>query len=845
MLSYFFRQLFNGVGVFFRTIRAFFTRQFNGLGAKLRRLTNFSRHATKVASSSFQGAAAAMKAPTKREDYIETKRLFISKSFLVTLLLALIAIGIFAYFVAWPFLLSRFFTAKFWQEDERVADWSGKVIVYHDEEKKIPCYSGKLEEGVLQGKGKLYDENGLLIYEGNFLDGMKTGKGTCYEAGVKVYEGTFLEDVFEGKGIIYEDGVKVYEGQLSDSVPNGRGTSFTDTGVLYSGEFEDGLYSGEGTLYTQAGDLLYKGGFSEGLYSGEGTVFFSGGEKRYEGQFQDGSMSGEGILYREDGSVHYKGSFDEDAFSGPGKLYLEDNRGYIEAEFVDGEADGVISWYVDGKLWYAGEADGLVPDGYGEIYLRSGKLVYAGQMDRGTVDGQWLLTLSAEELRQAFGDASVEERPSGDGGFYIMNRELGLVARCSYQSEESDSSVFSAWISRQGSGMDWLHNSIFTIWSDSLRDETSMVELIPWTSGEQFHSWAVAMPGQEARLQTEFDEHDMAKIRYYYDGWYCTAGVQNGLPVIVSWTADGQLDTLDTDQLISQQVGQAQQQLDKLLELLDGIAGEEQPGGASPEDLLFTIRSADEAKALVGALLDLYESNETMKLLESSRAMIQELFAAASESLAKGGDSQESVNSLLRELDMLDLRISQCVANREKALLTISKSTDADPAEFDLSKLLVSFDPVELDAQALCQAAADYAASLAGEDGQVDVQTLTVDVKTALINLTVNHQSLAFQRQEQEAAVAATEQAAEDYAKGSVDRETLLRSQLAQNEAAVALYGSMCGFAREADGLNHLTGGALSRELDWMSGGFSAVFQAHIQDAQQAQMDSQPVDEKE
>ena len=764
---------------------------------------------------------------------------------ILSLLLALIALGVFAYYVGWPFLLSRFFTAKFWQEDQRVEDWTGKVIVYRDEEKTIPVYSGKLEEGLLQGKGKLYDDRGLLTYEGNFLDGMRTGKGTCYEAGVKVYEGTFLEDAYEGKGIIYDDGIKVYEGQLSDSVPDGKGTSFTENGMLYSGEFENGLYAGEGTLYTVEGELLYKGGFSEGLYSGEGTMFFPGGEKRYEGGFRDGAMSGEGTLYRENGSVHYKGSFAEDCFNGPGKFYLEDNRGYIEAEFVDGDADGVISWYVDGKLWYAGEADGLVPNGYGEIYLRSGKLVYAGQMDRGTVDGQWLLTLSAEELRQTFGDASVEESPSGDGGFYIMNRELGLVARCSYQSEESDSSVFSVWISRQGSGMDWLQNSIFTVWSDTLRDETSMVELIPWTDAEQFHSWASAMPDQEIRQHTEFDEHDMTKIRYSYDGWYCTAGVQNDLPVIVSWTADGQLDTLDTDQLISQEVGRAQEQLDKLLELLDGIREEGQPDGTSPESLLLAVRSADEAKALVGALLDLYESNETLTLLESSRTMVQELFVSASEALSKGKGSQESVNTLLRELDMLDLRVSQCVATREKALLTISKSTDLDPAEFDLTKLLVSFDPVELDAQVLCLAASDYAFALAGEDGQVDTQALSVDVKTALINLAVSHQSLTFRRQEQEAAVAATKQAAEDYAKGAVDRETLLRSQLAQNEAAMALYSSLCGFAREADALNHLTGGALSREIDWMSGGYAAVFQTHIRDTQQSEAADQSVDEKE
>ena len=55
MLSYLLRQLTNSLGIFFRTIRAFFTRKLVGAQSYLRRITNFSRQATKVASASLQG----------------------------------------------------------------------------------------------------------------------------------------------------------------------------------------------------------------------------------------------------------------------------------------------------------------------------------------------------------------------------------------------------------------------------------------------------------------------------------------------------------------------------------------------------------------------------------------------------------------------------------------------------------------------------------------------------------------------------------------------------------------------------------------------------------------------
>lgn len=120
MLNYLFSQLTRSLGVFFRTIRAFFSRKLVSITARLRRLTSFSRNAMKVATGSLQAAATAMKKPTKRDDYVETERLFISKAFLIKLLLVLAALGLIFYFLVWPFILSHFMTVKFmW----RTAAW--------------------------------------------------------------------------------------------------------------------------------------------------------------------------------------------------------------------------------------------------------------------------------------------------------------------------------------------------------------------------------------------------------------------------------------------------------------------------------------------------------------------------------------------------------------------------------------------------------------------------------------------------------------------------------------------------------------------------------------------------
>ena len=388
MFSFLLRQITGSFGIFFRTIRAFFTRQVTRIGAYGRRITNVSRYATKVASTSFQGAATAVKKPTKREDYIETQRLFVSKSFLILLAVGLVVAALLIYFVVWPFLLSHFFTAHFWQEDGDLDSWSGRVVVYYDEAKENPMYSGTLEDGLLQGRGREYDEDGLLVYEGDFVDGVRSGTGASYEGGVLVYEGEFANGLYEGMGSLYEDGA-----------------------LAYRGNFAAGLQEGDGTAYYPSGERAYTGSFAQGLYEGEGTA------------------------YRENGDVLYRGSFAQGLYDGSGTLYLEDGD-QIRGEFAAGQPDGSIQWYQDGKLWYEGGLTELAVDGYGTLYAESGDVIYAGEFSRGTLDGAWLLGLTAGELREAFGEAKLTETDRGDS-FLIVNQELGLTALCSYQQGES------------------------------------------------------------------------------------------------------------------------------------------------------------------------------------------------------------------------------------------------------------------------------------------------------------------------------------------------------------------------------------------------------------------------
>ena len=275
-MSYFFSQLTRSIGVFFRTVRAFFVRRLMGIATFFRRLLNFSRHATKAASSSLQEVMTAGKKPTSPDDYVETGHMYISKALIVRILLIVAALALIGWFVVWPFVLSRFLTARFFVEDRRVADWSGRVIVYADKKKTIPMYAGRLEKGVLQGEGKLYDADGVLTYEGQLRDGERTGTGKEYRDGVLAYEGQFDAGFYSGYGKRYADGALTYDGQYEKGKRSGSGTAYADGKTLYEGQFMDDLYEGKGKLY-QDGTLSYDGSFHAGVPEGMGTAYYANG----------------------------------------------------------------------------------------------------------------------------------------------------------------------------------------------------------------------------------------------------------------------------------------------------------------------------------------------------------------------------------------------------------------------------------------------------------------------------------------------------------------------------------------------------------------------------------------
>ncbi len=233
------------------------------------------------------------------------------------------------------------------------------ALKYEGETKK-----NEFGHDVYDGFGKLYDEEGHLLYEGEFVDQAKQGEGKMYLKGQLRYSGQFARNQKHGQGEFYQGDFLRYRGSFVNDQMDGYGELFyaNTTQIYYKGEFVQGMRKGKGTMYYPSGRVMYEGEFMwqnrqgfgrlyedddastllyEGYYfddarHGKGTLY-EHGVKVAEGQFKDNVMTGAGVLFYPSGAIKYEGAIAQGVAHGRGDYYTEDGKKIYSGEFVHGE----------------------------------------------------------------------------------------------------------------------------------------------------------------------------------------------------------------------------------------------------------------------------------------------------------------------------------------------------------------------------------------------------------------------------------------------------------------------------------------------------------------------------
>ena len=214
-------------------------------------------------------------------------------------------------------IYNKFYQNKFGLDIDYYKNISGKYIIHEK-----------------NGISKVYKLNtNILIYEGEYLKGERTGKGKEYYLTGKVkFEGEFFNgDKIEGKE--YDD-----NGNLILSFKNnGEKKEFFKNGILqFDGEYLNGKkWNGKG--YNDRGIKIFE------IKNGRGFVneYDPNGILKFKGEYLDGERNGKGKQYHYNGGLQFEGEYLNGVRNGRGKEYLHWNGELIyEGEYLNGVRNG-------------------------------------------------------------------------------------------------------------------------------------------------------------------------------------------------------------------------------------------------------------------------------------------------------------------------------------------------------------------------------------------------------------------------------------------------------------------------------------------------------------------------
>ncbi|MFJ7406177.1 MULTISPECIES: AAA family ATPase [unclassified Lysinibacillus] len=255
-------------------------------------------------------------------------------------------------------------------------------------------YSGGVKKNdfghdIYDGKGTVFDQEGELLFEGEFVNHMKQGNGIMYLKGQMIYQGEFIQNKKQGHGILYKDGKVYYDGHFRNDLMDGYG-------VLYYEEDVIAPFKDLRERYPHLNRPQFEGDFVHGMKKGKGIQYYPSGFLQYEGDFMWNHMQGAGKLYYvpetptaielQSGvsALHYEGYFFEDMKHGKGKVFSR--LGVLEAEgqFKEDVMTGKGTlYYVNGQASYIGDLVNGEKHGRGDYYNEEGKIIYSGEFIHG------------------------------------------------------------------------------------------------------------------------------------------------------------------------------------------------------------------------------------------------------------------------------------------------------------------------------------------------------------------------------------------------------------------------------------------------------------------------------
>lgn len=178
------------------------------------------------------------------------------------------------------------------------------TIEYYKKSEKILVVDNQIEiiKVTESGEEKKYARNGMLLAEGEFVNGKLSGQGVKYTKNESTFNfvhksvGTFQNGQLNGYGEVFKNGKQHH-------------IHFNNGKLITSGNFKNGLLQGQGTKIVGSWKMV--GDFDQGKFTGNGEKFLYG-VLLSKGSYLDGNLNGQGTYYFDENVIWSTGTFKND-----------------------------------------------------------------------------------------------------------------------------------------------------------------------------------------------------------------------------------------------------------------------------------------------------------------------------------------------------------------------------------------------------------------------------------------------------------------------------------------------------------------------------------------------------
>jgi|GEM_PF-6954788 len=151
-------------------------------------------------------------------------------------------------------------------------------------------YDGEWVNGKRTGKGHMRYQNGTQ-YIGDFIGDDRTGEATMIYAHDEKFSGAFMKGELHGEGTYWWPSGNVFHGDWYYGNKHGKGTFWWASGDIYTGDFVQDDRTGKGMYFWKMGDW-YEGEFLKGKCHGFGREYLHDKLELREGNYLEGSWKG-------------------------------------------------------------------------------------------------------------------------------------------------------------------------------------------------------------------------------------------------------------------------------------------------------------------------------------------------------------------------------------------------------------------------------------------------------------------------------------------------------------------------------------------------------------------------